>query len=77
MNKDHSNKPHKGRKNPTNSVMRHMGLAMTMMAMIGGGALLGRLWDTHSAHEVAWATALGAMVGLALSLVVVLQDSEA
>jgi hypothetical protein len=54
-----------------------MGLAMTMMALIGGGAWFGRLWDTHSAHEVAWATALGAMVGLALSLIVVLQDSEA
>jgi|GEM_PF-336118 prepilin signal peptidase PulO-like enzyme (type II secretory pathway) len=76
MNKDHSSKPHKGRKNPTNSAMRHMGLAMTMAGLIGLGAWLGSLWDDWGDHEVAWATVLGAMLGLTLSLVAVFQDSE-
>ena len=54
--------------------MRHMGLAATVLAGIGGGAWLGSLWDDRSGHEVAWATALGAMVGLAASLTVVFRD---
>jgi len=56
--------------------MRHMGLALTMMAVIGGGAWLGALWDERAGHEVAWATPLGAMFGLAVSLVAVFQDSK-
>ncbi|MGB0171734.1 MAG: AtpZ/AtpI family protein [Flavobacteriales bacterium] len=56
------------------SAMRHMGLAATLLAGIGGGAWLGSLWDDRSGHEVAWATALGAMVGLAASLTVVFRD---
>ncbi len=54
--------------------MRHMGLAATLAAGIGGGAWLGSLWDDRAGHEVAWATALGAMLGLAASLTVVLRD---
>lgn len=54
--------------------MRHMGLAATLAAGIAGGAWLGSVWDNRSGHEVAWATALGAMLGLAASLAVVLKD---
>lgn len=54
--------------------MRHVGLAATLAAGIGGGAWLGSVWDNRSGHEVAWATALGAMLGLAASLAVVLKD---
>lgn len=54
--------------------MRHMGLAATLAAGIGGGAWLGHLWDDWAGHDVAWATALGAMVGLAASLTVVFRD---
>jgi prepilin signal peptidase PulO-like enzyme (type II secretory pathway) len=53
-----------------------MGLAMTMAGLIGLGAWLGSLWDDWGDHEVAWATVLGAMLGLTLSLVAVFQDSE-
>ena len=54
--------------------MRHMGLAATLAAGIGGGAWLGSLWDDQAGHGVAWATVLGAMLGLAASLTVVLRD---
>lgn len=54
--------------------MRHMGLAATLAAGIGGGAWLGSVWDERAGHEVAWATALGAMVGLAASLTVVFRN---
>lgn len=64
-----SNPPDGGR-----SAMRHMGLAATLMAGIGGGAWLGSVWDERAGHEVAWATALCAMVGLAASLTVVFRD---
>ena len=64
-----SNLPDGGR-----SAMRHVGLAATLLAGIGGGAWLGSLWDNRVGHEVAWATALGAMLGLAASLTVVFRD---
>ncbi|MCH1576711.1 MAG: AtpZ/AtpI family protein [Flavobacteriales bacterium] len=54
--------------------MRHMGLAATLAAGIGGGAWLGSLWDNASGHDPQWATALCAMLGLAASLTVVFQD---
>lgn len=54
--------------------MRHMGLAATLAAGIGGGAWLGHQWDERASHEIAWATALCAMLGLAASLTVVFRD---
>jgi hypothetical protein len=54
--------------------MRHMGLAATLAAGIGGGAWLGSKWDVSSGHEIQWATALCAMLGLAASLTVVFRD---
>ena len=56
--------------------MRHMGLAATLAAGIGGGAWLGSLWDDASGHDPQWATALCAMLGLAASLTVVFQDNK-
>jgi len=54
--------------------MRHMGLAVTLASGIGGGAWLGSRWDATSEHEVQWATALCAMLGLAASMTIVLKD---
>lgn len=65
-----SNNPPEG----SRGVMRHMGLAATLAAGIGGGAWLGSKWDVSSGHEVQWATALCAMLGLAASLTVVFRD---
>lgn len=69
MTNPSSRRPDGGR-----GAMRHMGLAATLAAGIGGGAWLGSVWDNRSGHEVAWATALGAMLGLAASLAVVFKD---
>ncbi|MDC0600614.1 hypothetical protein OAO65_04845 [Flavobacteriales bacterium] len=74
MKTDRSNNPLKGDKKTDQGALKHMGLATTMAAGIGGGAWLGSVWDEHGGHEVAWATALGAMVGLSLSLMAVFQD---
>jgi len=65
-----SNNPPEG----SRGVMRHMGLAATLAAGIGGGAWLGSKWDVSSGHDVQWATALCAMLGLAASLTVVFRD---
>lgn len=54
--------------------MRHMGLAVTLASGIGGGAWLGSRWDATAEHEVQWATALCAMLGLAASMTIVLKD---
>jgi F0F1-type ATP synthase assembly protein I len=61
-------------KEPSNSrpegganIMRHMGLVTTLAAGIGGGAWLGYRWDQASGHEVAWGTALCALLGMAAS----------
>lgn len=69
MTNPSSRRPDEGR-----GAMRHMGLAATLAVGIGGGAWLGSVWDNRSGHEVAWATALGAMLGLAASLAVVFKD---
>ena len=68
--RDSSNKaPDGGR-----GAMRHMGLAATLAAGIGGGAWAGSRWDERAGHDVAWATALCAMLGLAAAMTVVLRD---
>ena len=55
------------------SVMRHAGMASTLFAAIGGE----RGWvtcGTSAGHEMAWATALGALLGLAAAMVMVIRD---
>ena len=54
--------------------MRHAGMASTLFAAIGGGAWLGRRWDLSAGHEMAWGTALGALLGLAAAIVMVIRD---
>ena len=54
--------------------MRHAGMATTLFAAIGGGAWVGRRWDEKAGHEVAWGTALGALLGLAAAMVMVIRD---
>ena len=56
------------------SVLRHAGMATTLFAAIGGGAWLGRRWDEKAGHEVAWGTALGALLGLAAAMGMVIRD---
>jgi hypothetical protein len=54
--------------------MRHTGMATTLLVGIGGGTWLGTRWDAAAGHEVAWATALCALLGLAASFTIVLRN---
>ena len=54
--------------------MRHMGVVSTLAIGIGGGAWLGHRWDESAGHDVAWGTALCAMLGLAAAFTSVIRS---
>lgn len=65
-----SNRPPEG---PA-AIMRHMGVVSTLAIGIGGGAWLGHRWDESAGHDVAWGTALCAMLGLAAAFTSVIRS---
>lgn len=69
-----SRPPSNNRPDGANSAMRHMGMASTLAAGIGGGTWLGMRWDAAAEHEVAWATALCALLGMAASFSIVFRS---
>lgn len=54
--------------------MRYMGMAYTLAVGIGGGAWLGYRWDQSAGHDVAWATALCSLLGMAASFTIIFRS---